>query len=170
MLHPLNVGVKHKDYYPLVDTLKKLNKLDNLKTWKPLKSYLDNTFKTSTSISDSKSELELIKSNLGLMSWVEKLEDGLDQYSKKNCKKAESIILNMMEQLEQASPTDLIAKEHIIKICVLNLNKFNDILGGSFIETGEREELCSLFDDIANAVGLNVQNYPDGIASKWREW
>jgi hypothetical protein len=43
-------------------------------------------------------------------------------------------------------------------------------LDGCFIETGEREELCNLFDDIAGAVGINVQDYPDGIASEWRDW
>ena len=37
-------------------------------------------------------------------------------------------------------------------------------------ETGEREELCDLIDNIADAVELNVQDYQDGIASRWREW
>jgi len=58
----------------------------------------------------------------------------------------------------------------LIKECVLELNKFNETLDSSFIETEEREELCDLFDNIADAVGLNVQDYPDGIASKWRDW
>ncbi|MFT3679232.1 MAG: hypothetical protein QM791_03100 [Ferruginibacter sp.] len=40
-LHPNNVGVKNNDYYPLVETLQRLNKLDNLNSWKPLKNYLD---------------------------------------------------------------------------------------------------------------------------------
>ncbi|HEY4195382.1 MAG TPA: hypothetical protein VGM63_07595, partial [Mucilaginibacter sp.] len=154
----------------LIDTLKRINKLDNLKGWKPLKSYLENTFIVKVSPADNKTELEVIKDNLGLMTWVEKLEDGLGQYSKKNCQKAEAIILNMIKNLEQTSSNDLTIKEELIKDGVLELNKFNDSLGGSFIETGEREELCDLFDDIADAIGLDVHNYPDGIASKWREW
>jgi len=104
------------------------------------------------------------------MTWVEKFEDGLDQYSKKNCQKAEAIILKMIRGLEQINSSDLTIKEAVIKEGVLELNEFNNSLGGNFIETGEREELCDLFDNIADAVGLDVQNYPDGIASKWREW
>jgi hypothetical protein len=170
MLHPSKVGVKNQDYYPLIDTLKKINKLDNIKGWKPLKSYLDGTFELPTSTDGSRSELDLLRSNLGIINWVEKSEDGLEQYSKKNCKKAESIILDMIKELERTSSDSLIAKEQLIKDCVLSLNKFNDSLDGSFIETGEREELCDLFDDIAVAVGLDPQNYPGGIADNWREW
>jgi len=170
MIHPSKVGVKHQNYYPLIETLKRINRLDNLKGWKPLKNYLDKTFEIQTHIDSDKSELELIKGNLGLISWVEKLKDGLQQYSKKNCKKAEEIILNMINQLEQTASLDLLAKEQLIRDCILDLNKFNDSLDGSFIETSEREELCSLFDNIADAVGLDLQNYTGGIADKWREW
>ena len=170
MVHPSKVGVKYQDYYPLVNKLKSMNQLDNLKGWKPLKSYLENTFLVQISPKDDKTELELIKSNLGLMTWVEKLEDGLEQYSKKNCKKAESIIIEMINRLEQSAPNDLKVKEDLIKDGVLALNRFNKSLSGSFIETQEREQICDIFDNIAGAVGLDVQNYPDGIASMWREW
>jgi hypothetical protein len=169
-LHPSKVGVKGQDYYPLVETLKRINKLENLKGWKPLKDYLENTFTVQASPEENKTELELIKNNLGLMDWTEKAEDGLIQYSKKNCKKAEAIILDMIKSLEQTTLNELTAKEEFIKQGVLALNKFNDSLDGEFIETGEREELCELFDNIADAAGLDLQNYPDGIASKWREW
>jgi len=169
-LHPSKVGVQNKDYYPLIETLKKINKLDNLKGWKPLKEYLNNKVIIEPIISTKKSELQLIRENLGIMSWTEKKEDGLEQYSKKNCKKAETIIIDLINHLEKVAENDFDLKEELIKQSVLKLNKLNDSLDGSFIETGEREELCDLFDNIADAVGLNVQDYQDGIASKWREW
>lgn len=42
----------------------------------------------------------------------------------------------------------------------------------SLIETGEREELCELFNQIARAAGLNPADYADGEgpASLWRDW
>jgi hypothetical protein len=91
-------------------------------------------------------------------------------WSKKNCKKAETIILDLINQLGKVAENDFETKEELIKQGVLNLNELNDSLDGTFIETGEREELCDLFDNIADAVGLNVQDYQDGIASKWRDW
>lgn len=169
-INPSKVGVQNKDYYPLVDTLKKINKLEFLKGWKPLKSYLNKEIIIEPTEQIQKSDLELIKENLDIMSWTEKKDEGLEQYTKKNCKRAETIIFNLINQLENIEQNDFFTKEELIKQCVLELNKFNEVLDGSFIETGEREELCDLFDNIADAVGLNVQDYPDGIASKWRDW
>ena len=121
-------------------------------------------------VKEDKSDLQLIEENLGIMRWVEKSEDGLEQYSKENCKQAEAIILDLTKELRGLKPGNVLVKEELIKHCVLKLNKFNDSLDGCFIETGEREELSDLFDNIADAIGLNVQDYPDGIASKWRDW
>jgi len=170
LMHPSKVGVRNNDYYPLIEVLKKLNNLGNLKGWKPLNDYLQNKINIESLAVGNKTELELISENLGIMRWVEKSEYGLEQYTHKNCKKAETIILDLTKQLERLGQNNLIKKELLIKNCVLALNNFNESLDGCFIETGEREELCNLFDNIAEAVGLNVQDYPDGIASEWREW
>lgn len=169
-IHPSKVGVHNKDYYPLVDKLKELNKLEFLRGWKPLKGYLNKEIMVEAVGQTQKSDLELIKETVDVMSWTEKKEEGLEQYTKKNCKKAETIILSLINQLEKVAQNDFLAKEELIKQSVLELNKFNDSLDGCFIETAEREELCDLFDNIADAVGLKVQDYPDGIASKWRDW
>lgn len=169
-INPSKVGVQNKDYYPLVDMLKKLNKLEFLKGWKPLKSYLNKEIIIEPIEQIRKSDLELVKENIDIMSWTEKKDEGLEQYTKKNCKTAETIILSLINQLENVEQSDFSKKEGLIRQSVLELNKFNESLNGSFIETGEREELCDLFDNIADAVGLNVQDYPDGIASKWRAW
>jgi len=169
-INPNKVGVRNKDYYPLVETLKKLDKLEFLKGWKPLKSYLNKQIVIEPTEEIQKSDLELIKEHLDIMSWTEKKDEGLEQYTKKNCKTAQTIILRLITQLENVEESDILKKEELIKECVLELNKFNETLDSSFIETEEREELCDLFDNIADAVGLNVQDYPDGIASKWRDW
>ena len=170
MLHPNKVGVQNGDYYPLVEILNKLNKLDNLKRWKPLKEYLNKKIIIEPIVQTHKSDLELIKDRLDIMSWTEKKEKGLEQYSKKNCTKAETIVLELISQLGAVEQNDFAVKEELIKQAVLKLNKFNDSLDGGFIETEEREELCDLFDNIADAVGINVQDYQDGVASKWRDW
>jgi tRNA(Ile)-lysidine synthase TilS/MesJ len=169
-MYPGKVGVQNNDYYPLIETLKKLNKLDNLKGWRPLNDYLQHKVIIEPTVIKNKSELELIKENLGIMSWVEKSENGLEQYTRNNCKKAEKIILDLIKQLENLGQNNLAEKKELIKNCVLKLNKFNDSLDGSFIETGEREELCDLFDNIADAVGINIQDYQDGITIEWRDW
>lgn len=167
---PKNVGVQNKDYYPLVEALQKINKLDLLKGWKPLKDYLTKKVIIEPIAAVKKSDLELIRDNLDIMNWTEKKENGLEQYTKQNCKKAEKIILDLINQLEKLEQHDTVSKEELIKQSVLKLNTFNASLLGSFIETEEREELSDLFDNIAAAVGLDVQEYPNGIAGKWRDW
>jgi hypothetical protein len=48
----------------------------------------------------------------------------------------------------------------------------NDEFDGSFIETGEREDLCELTNVISLAAGLNPDDYGsgEGLASEWRDW
>jgi hypothetical protein len=169
-LYPSKVGVKRNDYYPLIETLKRLNKLDNLKKWKPLKQFLDGSFELNPDSISSKSELQFIRERLPIMGWVEKRSEGLKQYTKKNCQNAQSILVHLITELEKAPNATNEEKESLIKNCVLQLNAFNNALKGCFIETGERDELCDLFDNIADAVGLNIQDYEDGIASAWRDW
>ena len=40
------------------------------------------------------------------------------------------------------------------------------------IETGEREELCELFNSIAADCGIDPGQYGhgEGLASEWRDW
>ena len=123
MLHPSKVGVQNKDYYPLVEVLKKLNKLDLFKDWKPLKDYVDKEMIIEPIVQIQKSDLELIKENLAIMSWTEKKDDGLEGYTRKNCKKAETIILGLLNQLEILEQNDFVVKEELIKEGVLKFNK-----------------------------------------------
>ncbi|MQX52025.1 hypothetical protein [Alcanivorax sediminis] len=97
-------------------------------------------------------------------------EIGMEQYSKENCDKARSIVLNLVRVLEEDSLTH---KEIIqaFESSVVSMNSLSDQVP-SLIETGERETLCELYDEIAKAVGLDPLKYGggDGVASEWRTW
>lgn len=119
-------------------------------------------------------KLEKKKESLPFIEWHnEKEEIGLEQYTKDNCNKAELIFKYLLSDLseigESAKEPEKIEK---FKSAVLSLNSLNDSLDGAFIETGEREELCDLFDEITVLVGMNPSAYCDGegIASEWRDW
>ncbi|MBC3760042.1 hypothetical protein H7U19_16665 [Hyunsoonleella sp. SJ7] len=169
-IKPLGVGVKRNDYYPLVQKLQEIGKLDQLKKWKKLDDYLDKKVDIENYQEEQLTELQSILKYLSIKDWNEKYKDGLYQYSSQNCKKAEKIISNLINELEKNQNFKENDKIELIKLSVLEFNKLNDSLDGCFIETGEREELCDIFDNIADCVGIDVQNYEDGIASEWREW
>jgi hypothetical protein len=105
--------------------------------------------------------------------WYESGEEfGMLQYTKENCDKAESIVLNLVSELTKLGVE---CSEQIkltaFKSSVQAMNNLNRAVPG-FIETGEREALCEIYDEIAKSVKLNPENYGegDGIASEWREW
>jgi hypothetical protein len=168
--HPSNVGVKSDDYYPLIVRLKNMNKLEQLKGWRRLNDYLDNKVALNGRDSENLSALQLLLKNLSIKNWIEKSEDGLEQYTVENCERAEKIISTLISELEKTPDLTEENKVHQIRKAVLDFNKLNEELDYCFIETGEREELCDIFDNIAETVGIDTQNYEDGIASEWRDW
>ncbi len=105
--------------------------------------------------------------------WYESGEEfGMTQYSKENCNKGESIFLNLLNALEKLG----INGEEEIKILAFKtsveaMNNLNKLIP-DFIETGERESLCYLYDEVAKLAGLEPSKFGagDGIASEWREW
>lgn len=169
-IHPENVGVRKDDYYPLINKLKSINKIDKLKEWKYLKNYLDNKVKIELNQDFKISELQSILENLPIKKWSEKYSDGLEQYTPENCEKAEIIFFNLINKLKKNKSHGKNTKLKLIKESVLNLNNLNEELDHCFIETLEREELCEIYDNIADAVGFDIQEYEDGIISEWREW
>ncbi|WP_339848724.1 hypothetical protein [uncultured Dokdonia sp.] len=169
-IKPLEVGVKKDDYYPLIEKLESMGKLEQLKKWKRLDDYLSKMVDIEQYQEEKISELEYILKHLSIKDWKEKFKDGLEQYNPKNCKKAEKIISNLICKLEINKDLKEVDKIELIRLSVLEFNKLNDSLDGCFIETGEREELCDIFDNIADSIGIDTQNYEDGIASEWRDW
>jgi len=105
--------------------------------------------------------------------WYESGEEfGMTQYSKGNCDKGESIFLNLTAALEGLGINgDEETKILAFKSSVEAMNNLNNLIPG-FIETGERETLCDLFDEVAKLAGLDPSKFGsgDGIASEWREW
>ena len=99
--------------------------------------------------------------------------EGMEQYTPENCGKAQQIFDTLIAQLveigENAKKKD---KEKLFEIAIIGLNTLNDETEGSLIETGEREDLCELIDNISISAGLNPEDYADGegISDEWREW
>ncbi len=96
----------------------------------------------------------------------------MEQYTEENCNAAKTIFDNLIDKLialgENGNETEKIA---LFEIAVLSLNELENKNEG-LIETGEREDLCELIDQITIACGLNPRNYADGegLADLWREW
>ena len=99
-------------------------------------------------------------------------EYGMEQYTEENCNTAKSIFDNLIEKLIKLGENgDKKEKEKCFEVAVNSLNKLNEKDEG-IIETGEREDLCELIDQITIASGLNPKEYAEGegIADLWREW
>ena len=98
--------------------------------------------------------------------------EGMEQYTQENCDAAKSIFDNLISGLKSIGE-NAPEKEKIklFQTTVLSLNELDDRIDG-LIETGEREDLCELIDQITIAAGLNPENYADGegLADEWREW
>lgn len=99
--------------------------------------------------------------------------EGMDQYTAENCDKAQAIFDTLIDELgklgENAPKAD---KEKLFEIAIIALNDLNDETDGALIETGEREDLCELIDEITISAGLNPEDYADGdgMADEWRDW
>lgn len=121
---------------------------------------------------DLKARLKAAKKLYPFSSWRSGVEHGLDQYSKENCDAAKAIFDRLIEKLtmlgEQGSEA---TKLELFREAVEGLNDL-DAEEGNLIETGEREQLCELFNEIARAVGLDPAKYGggEGPASLWRDW
>jgi hypothetical protein len=98
--------------------------------------------------------------------------EGMEQYTQENCDAAKLIFDSLIDGLktlgEGAQEKD---KVELFRTAVEDLNKLNEKVD-DLIETGEREDLCELIDQITIASGLNPEDYADGngIADNWRNW
>ncbi len=96
----------------------------------------------------------------------------MEQYTEENCNEAKSIFDNLISKLIKIGENgNKIEKENCFEKAIKSLNKLNEKDEG-IIETGEREDLCELIDQITLASGLKPSDYAegDGIADLWREW
>lgn len=99
-------------------------------------------------------------------------ESGLEQYTDEACASFVAVFDQLIQRLgelgEEAPETKKIAA---FQAAVEALNVLNEE-DESLIETGEREDLCELFNVIATAAGIDPGKYGDGEgpASEWRDW
>ena len=118
-------------------------------------------------------KLEECKSNYPFAKWRHNsTEHEMEQYTQENCEAVEMIFDELIADLK-ILPNDAIAEDKVllIKYAVLATNAINTRID-DLIETGEREDLCELMDQICIAAGLEPEEFGDGegIASEWREW
>jgi hypothetical protein len=118
-------------------------------------------------------KLEQTKSGYPFENWLEAGAEGLEQYTPENCNAARAILDHLIAKLIDIGPdANESAKLQLFKDAIEALNRLDDEVGGDLIETGEREDLCALFDQITIAAGLDPKNYGEGegIADQWRNW
>lgn len=122
--------------------------------------------------------LAAVKAHYPFEEWSEKFYPdendigGMDQYSSENCEAATDIVNELIAGLQTAGENaEEATKLALFETAVKAYNEMNEEIAG-FIETGEREDLCDLFDMITVAAGLEPADYADGdgITDLWREW
>jgi hypothetical protein len=118
------------------------------------------------------SKLLAVKSVYPFGKWSKRYDNGLTQYTQRNCDKVRKVFDKLIEELisigKEAGEAE---KIQLFKTAILKTNKLNEAIAG-LIETGEREELCELTNKISIACGLDPAQYGngEGLASEWREW
>ena len=111
------------------------------------------------------------RNSLPFSDWRTNFQRGLEQYTQANCDQAERILKALVDGLIKVGETAPEAKKVILfKAAVEALNALN--AETNMIETGEREELCELFNLIAVDCGIDPSKYGsgEGLASEWRDW
>ena len=119
------------------------------------------------------SKLEKCKSEYPFARWrLNAKEHCMKQYSHENCEAIEMIFDELIADLK-VLPDDATAEDKVLlfKYAVLATNAMDARIDG-LIETGEREDLCELLDQISIAAGLEPEEFAEGegIASEWRSW
>ena len=119
------------------------------------------------------SKLEACKSEYPFANWrLNATEHGMEEYSQENCEAVEMIFDELIADLKTL-PSEATAEDKILlfKYAVIATNAMDKRID-DLIETGEREDLCELMDQISIAAGLEPEEFADGegIASEWREW
>ena len=112
------------------------------------------------------------KSDYPFERWQKGVEFGLEQYTPENCGRLQKIFDDLIADLI-AKGEDAPEQEKVesFRITVEATNRLNEEIEG-LTETGEREQLCELFNVVSVAANLNPDDYGEGegLASEWREW
>lgn len=167
-----NIKTDEKVLKPYIQKLQRLGDLEKVINWEGIYKYLDEAgkryyddFFKAQKKRNKTSKLQAIRNDFQFYQEGYYKELG---YSKKDCVLIDNIIFSLIEKLENNKEASEKQKLSYFKSSVLAINKVDAKL--EFIETGEREYLCDTLDAIATAVGMDVADYDDDIASKWRTW
>lgn len=116
------------------------------------------------------SKLLATKTNYPFEKWLtySEGEEGLEQYTRKNCEAAAAIFDDLIASLiELGASASEDEKIGLFQEAVESLNTLNDQT--DLIETGEREELCDLLNQIGRAAGIEVDEEEETV-TEWRDW
>lgn len=113
--------------------------------------------------------LNAVKDDYPFARWRQLYHEGLEQYTKENCDKAESIFDKLIAKLIALGPNAPEKKK--VALFQQAIEATND-LDAEVIETEEGAELRALTDRITEACGLDPKDYGggEGLASEWRKW
>lgn len=119
---------------------------------------------------DYSHKLLATKKNYPFEEWISYSEgdDGMEQYTRPNCEAAATIFDDLIESLvkqgENATEDEKLA---LFQVAVESLNTLND--STDLIETGEREELCELLNQIGRAAAIEIDEEEETV-TQWRDW
>jgi len=95
-------------------------------------------------------------------------DDGECAYTAEDVENCKSLMFDYLDALgAMTEPTDEAIMEQV-KNLVLALNRLNEKVGYSMIETGEREAIWEIIQNSAEECGL--QDPADDVTEEWREW
>lgn len=91
-----------------------------------------------------------------------------DGYTRADVEACEALIHRYLEALDaMEAPTDQAIMAQV-EVLVLALNDLNEATDYSMIETDQREDICTIIQEAAEACGL--REIPDDVTEQWRDW
>jgi len=97
---------------------------------------------------------------------------GMFQYTRRNCHAAREVFDKLLAGLlEIGEGAPEAQKMALFEAAVIALNQLNAATKHSLIETGQREDLWKLFNEIAVTAGIDCSKYQyNDFTFQWREW
>lgn len=97
----------------------------------------------------------------------EDMDDNEIKYTHNLLNKADALLEDFAAQLSNLKTP---AKSNVLEVVKDFVLKLNDLTrDNSFIETGEREDLCDFIDQAVTIAGLELDPEED-ISFEWRKW
>lgn len=109
-------------------------------------------------------EEEIVESMIAYMKFAE--EECI--YNEKDVEKCKQLLINYLNELSvMENPIDKEIKIKVKKL-VISLNKLNEKLDYTLIETEQRKSICEFINE--TAIDRGLQDRSEDITEEWREW